>query len=346
MVNLVAAQKPLLHGLMKLAGVRPYSVEIEPGTVMNFWVPCETIRKPEKGEKITHLEKPTKPVVLLVHGFAGEGIVTWQFQVGALTKKYSVYVPDLLYFGGSITDKPDRSPTFQAEYLVKGLRKLGVEKCVVVGFSYGGMVAFKMAELYPDMIEAMVVSGSILAMTDSISVESLNRLGFSSSSELLLPNSVKGLKALLSVAAYKKLWFPDRLHKDYLEVMFTNRKERAELLEALVISNKDATIPSFPQVIICICFLFLEFCHGWFLELKLPTPFHDVPLQRIHLLWGEEDQIFKQELAHNMKEQLGENTTFEGIKKAGHLVHLERPCVYNKCLKHFLASLLAEKKTK
>ncbi|XVE82614.1 hypothetical protein DITRI_Ditri16bG0019800 [Diplodiscus trichospermus] len=271
MVNLVAAQKPLLLWLMKMAGVRPYSVEIEPGTVMNFWVPCETIRKPEKSEKIiTRLDKPTKPVVVLVHGFAAEGIVTWQFQVGALTKKYSVYIPDLLFFGGSITDKPDRSPTFQAECLVKGLRKLGVEKCVVVGFSYGGMVAFKMAELYPELVAAMVVSGSILAMTDSISVEALNRLGFSSSSELLLPNSVKGLKALLSVATHKKLWFPDRLHKDYLEVMFTNRKERAELLEALVISNLDASIPSFPQ--------------------------------KIHLLWGEEDQIFKQELAHNMKE--------------------------------------------
>ncbi|KAG4175402.1 hypothetical protein ERO13_A11G183900v2 [Gossypium hirsutum] len=285
MVNLVAAQKPLMNGLMKMAGVQPYSVEIEPGTVMNFWVPCETVKKPGKGEKkVTHLEKPTKPVVVLVHGFAAEGIVTWQFQVGALTKKYSVYVPDLLFFGGSITDKPDRSPTFHAEYLVQGLRKLGVEKCVVVGFSYGGMVAFKMAQMYPHMVEAMVVSGSILAMTDSISVETLNRLGFSSSAELLLPNSVKGLKALLSVAAYKKLWFPDRLHKDYLE--------------------------------------------------------------RIHLLWGEEDQIFKQELAHNMKEQLGETTTFEGIQKAGHLVHLERPCVYNSCLKHFLASLYAEQVNK
>lgn len=30
--------------------------------------------------------------------------------------------------------------------------------------------------------------------------------------------------------------------------MITNRKERAELLEALVISNKDVTIPRFQQV--------------------------------------------------------------------------------------------------
>lgn len=221
MVNLVAAQRPLLHGLMKMAGVSPHTVEIEPGTVMNFWVPNETITKPKKGEekqKPKPTKKPAKPVVVLVHGFAAEGIVTWQFQIGALTKKYSVYVPDLLFFGGSTTDKPGRSPEFQAECLAAGLRKLGVEKCILVGFSYGGMVGFKMAQLYPELVRAMVVSGSILAMTCSVSETTMERLGFASSSELLLPNSVKGLKALLSVAVYKKLWFPDRLHKDYLEV--------------------------------------------------------------------------------------------------------------------------------
>lgn len=315
MVNIVAAQAPLLRGLMKMAGVQPYRVDIEPGTYMNFWVPCETIKKPKKGGKkpkkgektIDEFEKPSKPVVVLVHGFAAEGIVTWQFQVGALTKKYAVYIPDLLFFGGSMTDQPDRSPAFQAHCLAKGLAKLGVDKCVLVGFSYGGMVAFKLAELYPDLVRAMVVSGSILAMTDSINETTLSSLGFSSSSELLMPTSVKGMKALLSVAAHKKLWFPDRLHKDYLEVMFTNRKERAELLEGLVISNKDPAIPRFPQ--------------------------------RIHLLWGENDRIFSVDLAHGMREQLGENATFQGIKKAGHLVHIERPCVYNRRIKQFLASL-------
>lgn len=187
-------------------------------------------------------------------------------------------------------------------------------ECTVVGFSYGGMVAFKMGEMYPEMVKAMVVSGSILAMTDSISDATLSGLGFSSSAELLLPDSVKGSKALLSVAAHKKLWFPDRLHKDFLEVMFTNRKERSELLEGLIVSNKDDSIPNFPQ--------------------------------RIHLLWGENDQIFTRELAQNMKEQLGKGTTFQGIKKAGHLVHLERPCVYTRYLKKFLASLHMDKPQK
>lgn len=312
MVNLVAAQKPLLHWLMNKAGVKPYTVEIEPGTTMNFWVPKQTLKKSKKDHHVHTLtsDSPKKPVVVLVHGFAGDGIVTWQFQVGALTKNYAVYVPDLLFFGGSVTDNPDRSPTFQAECLVKGLKKLGVDKCVLVGFSYGGMVAFKVAELYPELVRAMVVSGSIFAMNESVSEEVMTKLGFSSSSELLLPTSVKGLKTLLSVATHKKFWFPNRLYKDYLQVMFTNRKERDELLQALVISNENTAIPRFSH--------------------------------RIHLLWGENDQIFRLEFAQNMKQQLGEDATLQGIKKGGHLVHLERPCAYNRCLKKFLASVHGE----
>ncbi|XP_019154540.1 PREDICTED: epoxide hydrolase 4-like [Ipomoea nil] len=326
MVNFVEAQKPLLHFIMKLAGVIPHTVEIQPGTVMNFWVPIGTIKKRNKlattiptsnagvvGVTSSGAAKPSKPVVVLVHGFAGEGILTWQFQVGWL-KKYAIYVPDLLFFGGSVTDSADRSPAFQVECLAKGLRKLGVEKCTVVGFSYGGMVAFKMAELFPELVEALVVSGAIMATTDDIITPTVNSLGFSTSSDLLLPTSVKGLKALLKVSAYRKLWFPNRLLKDFLEVMYGNRKERSELLEGLVVSNKDITIPAFPQ--------------------------------RIHLLWGENDQIFKLELAQEMKEKLGSKTTFQGIKKAGHLVHLERPCVYNRFLKQFLASLYDDKPKK
>ncbi|KAF5194450.1 alpha/beta-Hydrolases superfamily protein [Thalictrum thalictroides] len=314
MVNLVAAQKPLLHGLMKLAGLRPTTVEVVPGTKMDFWVPSETIRKDgHKQEEKLESKKPIKkkPVVVLVHGFAAEGIVTWQFQVGSLTKEYSVYVPDLLFFGGSVTDSTERSPMFQAECLVKSLGQLGVDKCTVVGFSYGGMVAFKMAEKYPDLVHALVISGSILNMTDSISSSNLGKLGVTSSTELLLPTSVKGLKTLLSLAVHKKLWFPDRLHRDYLEVMFTNRKERGELLEALIISNRpDEVFPTFTQ--------------------------------NIHLLWGEEDLIFNIEFANNMKEKLGDKATMESITKGGHLVHLERPCVYNRKLKKFLASLQIE----
>nr|XP_043640206.1 epoxide hydrolase 4-like [Erigeron canadensis] len=311
MVNFFAIQQQLSIYLLKLAGVQTQKVEIEPGTYMNFLVPNETIQKPNKKTKqtTTNPVKQNKPIVVLIHGFAANGIATWQFQIGGLVKEYSIYIPDLLFFGGSFSDSSDRSPRFQAQCLVTALRKLGVERCVVVGFSYGGIVAFKMAELYPEMVRAMVISGSIIAMTDSFTQATMKELGFSSLSEFLLPSSVKDLKTTFRVVTHKKFRFPSFLYKDYLQMMFDNRKERAELLEGLIVSNNE-DIPHFPQ--------------------------------KIHLLWGENDRIMKMELAQNLKRQLGENTTVEGISKGGHLVHLERPCVYTRCIKRFLASLPVE----
>ncbi|XP_042492384.1 putative aminoacrylate hydrolase RutD [Macadamia integrifolia] len=317
MVNFVTLEKSLLHGLMKLAGLRAQVVEIEPGTTVNFWAPTETSKKAKvkaRSEKVKvdsseeKKKKTNKPAVVLLHGFAGDGLMTWQFQVGALTGKYAVYVPDFLFFGRSMTSRTDRSPEFQAECMLKGLKKLGVDTCTVVGFSYGGIVGFKMAELQPDMVKSLVVTGAVTAFTDSIAAKMFGRLGFSSASEFLLPTSVEGVKILFKLAMYMKLWLPDRLFKDYLQVMFNNRKEKAELLETMVVSSsKDATIPYFSQ--------------------------------RIHILWGENDQIFNMEIAQSLKEQLGDNATLECIKKGGHLVHLERPFIYNQRLKAILASL-------
>ncbi|KAJ4834993.1 hypothetical protein Tsubulata_027413 [Turnera subulata] len=298
MVNFLAIYTPLLRGILKLVGVKSQAVEIEPGTIVHFWVPTE---------KPSQTGKPNKPAVVFIQGFALNGILNWQFQVLALARKYAVYVPDLLFFGDSITDKADRSPAFQAECVAKGLRKLGVEKCTLVGSSYGGMVGFKMAELYPDLVEAMVISCSVMALTESISRPSLERIGFSSWPEYLIPDTVKGLKEMLDIAMYKLPWLPNFVFKDIFEAMFDHRKERTELLKALVIDDKDFIVPHFPQ--------------------------------KIHLLWGANDPIFNMECVRNLKEQLDGRATLQAIDKAGHLVQSERPFVYNRHLKKILSSL-------
>ncbi|KAM0860873.1 hypothetical protein ACQ4PT_046264 [Festuca glaucescens] len=328
MVNLIEAQKPLLTGMMRLAGLRPIDVELEPGTTMHFWAPKHHAGK--KGTTISPLEpsagdattkkKPSssssrrsrrnnpesKPNVVLIHGFAAEGNVTFQFNFGVLVSRYNVYIPDLLFFGkSSTTDSADRSPEFQARCVAAALARLGVARCDVVGFSYGGMVAFKMAETRPELVRSLAVSGSVVTMTDAVNRETMARLGSGSSAELLMPETLQGLKALFSVSMYRKMWFPDRMYKDYLKAMFTNRKERLELLQGLLDSNIDAKIPTFQQ--------------------------------KIMLIWGEEDKLFDIELARKMKEQLGENCQLHGIPKAGHLLHLERPCAYNRQLGRFLA---------
>lgn len=220
MVNLVEAEKSIVQGLVKLAGLRRTTIEIDADhrTIMSIWAP-KAYQNINNNKKTKNKKKrKNKPAVVLVHGFAADGIVTWQFQVAALTKKYDIFVPDLLYFGGSKSSSSEWSPEFQARCLASALARLGVAGCAVVGFSYGGMVAFKLAEMWPELVSHLVVSGAAIAFTDSINEAMLGRLGFASLAEFLLPESVEGVKDLFTVATYKKLWLPRCLYRHYLQV--------------------------------------------------------------------------------------------------------------------------------
>ncbi|KAH7517809.1 hypothetical protein FEM48_Zijuj09G0103600 [Ziziphus jujuba var. spinosa] len=315
MVNLFTALNPLLRALMKLYGMGAQAVEIQPGTVINFWAPIQTIKNYKNNKKskkpTTTINDTEKPVVVLIHGFAGTAVLTWLFQVAALSGNYAVYVPDLLFFGGSITDSPHRSPEFQAECLARGLKLLGVERCTVVGCSYGGFVGSKMAESDPVLVESLVLSNSIVGFSELQSQEVLDRLGFESWTQFLMPNNVEGLKMLLGHIIYWRPWFPDWAYKHFLKVMFENREERAELMKAMIIKNDEYVIPNYSQVGHLSSFTPLTLMINYFSVVFLRTLF-----------------VIN-----------GEKASLHCIKKAGHLVHLERPFVYNRCLKKILASL-------
>ncbi|WVZ64208.1 hypothetical protein U9M48_013768 [Paspalum notatum var. saurae] len=315
MVNWVhVAKQQLVHRLARRAGLRRHTVDVDDsGTVISIWLPKDKL--PAANEETRKKEaKPDRGrlSVVLLHGFAGDGILTWVLQVGALAKHYDVYVPDLLFFGGSTSPAGgDKSPEFQAECVVGALRRLGVERCAVVGFSYGGFVAFRMAEAHPGLVVSVVATGSIVNMTRSTRDAMLRRLGAVSLAGFLLPDDVAGLRSLFAAGTNRKWWFPERVLQDYLSLMIYNRKERAQLLEALVSSKEQEVVaaPSFQQDIL--------------------------------LLWGENDSIFLVEVAKSLKKQLGEKAKLRSIGRAGHLVMLERPWVFNRYLREFLEAAAA-----
>ncbi|KAJ6365151.1 hypothetical protein OIU76_030012 [Salix suchowensis] len=78
--------------------------------------------------------------------------------------------------------------------------------------------------MLPDSVESMVVGCTVMAMTESTVVLFPEKFGFSSCSEYLLPDTVKGLKDSLLVPTNKFPWLPDFAYKSVLEVvMFDNR---------------------------------------------------------------------------------------------------------------------------
>ena len=78
-----------------------------------------------------------------------------------------------------------------------------------------------------------------------------------------------------------------------------NKKEKAELLEALIVKDEDSTLPNYYPQVSKIIFIVI---HHLLLNWQLPPLQAYILLQRIHLLWGEEDKIFNLELAQKMKE--------------------------------------------
>ncbi|CAN1255752.1 Uncharacterized protein Mb2734 [Linum perenne] len=297
-LNTAVIYQTLLRHLLSLAaGIRPERVNLDPGTVINIWAPSRTSK--------------TRPTIVFIHGFGFNALLTWQLQLIHFSKRYAVYAPDLLFFGDSFTDDPRRSPEFQAECIGRALMKLGVERCTVVGFSYGGSVGFKMAEMFDGLVESLVLSGSVMGFTERIGRDGLDRIGYGSWVEYMMPDCLDGFKEFLRIATYKLPWLPARLLKDALEVLFEHKKERVELLEALFIHDDDFKVGNYSKLF----------------------------MQKTHFIWGQNDRLIHIQECHNQIKLLNGNATLYTIEKAGHLAQLERPFVYNKHLMEYLGSL-------
>ena len=67
------------------AGLQPRAVDVDDaGTVMNFWVPKDKLpasTEPEPERKKEAKGDSSRLAVVLLHGFAGDGIFTWALQV-------------------------------------------------------------------------------------------------------------------------------------------------------------------------------------------------------------------------------------------------------------------------
>ena len=96
-----------------------------------------------------------EPLVML-QGFGGNARTVWAEQVVDLSDKYTLYAPDLVYFGGSTAKKKNFSIEFQVDTIIQFLDKLNIKKCHLIGVSYGGLVAYMLSAMYPDRVEKLI----------------------------------------------------------------------------------------------------------------------------------------------------------------------------------------------
>ena len=95
---------------------------------------------------------------MLLHG-VGTSAGEWTWVLPALARKHLVYAIDLPGYDGS-SEPSDYSPAFTARFIGAFLDAVGVDRAVVVGNSFGGLVALHLALSEPDRVCALVLADS------------------------------------------------------------------------------------------------------------------------------------------------------------------------------------------
>ena len=116
------------------------------------------------GIKTNYLEAGQGKPVILIHG-SGPGVTSyanWRLVIPALGEEFRVVAPDMVGFG--FTDRPEGiSYGLQtwADQVVALMDSLDIDKASLVGNSFGGSIALRIAAQHPERVDRMVLMGSM-----------------------------------------------------------------------------------------------------------------------------------------------------------------------------------------
>ncbi|WOL03912.1 hypothetical protein Cni_G12632 [Canna indica] len=204
-LSFVALRDFFLHISFLRAGLRPVFLDLGHASV-HLWTPS-----PYRSRR--------KPALVLIHGFGCNSKWQWEHQIGPLSRSFDLYIPDLVFFGESRSNSTDRSVGYQARCIAEAMRQLGVSRYSVVGISYGGFVAFRLAEgAAADSVERVsILTAGICAMPEQL--REMAAKEERDVCEMLLPQKAEDLMALLRRSLYRHpKWVPTFVLQDFIEV--------------------------------------------------------------------------------------------------------------------------------
>jgi len=131
--------------------------------------------------------------LVLIHGWCSDGL-SYVLQL-PLAYKYRLILPDLRGQGKSPKPQTKSTPELLASDVNRLLEKLSVEKAIICGGSFGGMVALQFVLDYPEKVEALILSDT--ASTSAAAAQFMSGC----MSLLSAPNASEMLKEMLSQLA-------------------------------------------------------------------------------------------------------------------------------------------------
>jgi len=234
-----------------------------------------------------------KAPLVLVHGFGGSGMMTWNRIIAKVSKDRPVLLPDLLWFGESYSTQTPSLET-QAHALSLILEKEDWVSFDLVGTSYGGFVSLEYSRTHQSSIQKLIVLDSPGPVFSDIDVEALNqRFHMGSPKDLFVPKKSQDIQDLVDICFYRKQiripkFFLDELWKETSFSLY--QQEKIDMLEQLMNAR---------------------------------SMYQGVEWHVDHILWGEFDTIFPAQEALELGELTG--ATVDILPQTAHCPFVEKP---------------------
>ncbi len=112
------------------------------------------------GLNIRYLTGGKGEPLIIVHG-GSDGANAWLGNIQELSKKYTIYVPDLPGFGLSQPNDGHYSIPEMVEFIDNFAQSMGLQKFYLLGHSWGGGIALHFTLKYPQKIRKLVLVSSL-----------------------------------------------------------------------------------------------------------------------------------------------------------------------------------------
>jgi pimeloyl-ACP methyl ester carboxylesterase len=255
------------------------------------------------GVRLHYLDRGTGPTLVLLHG---NGVYSKDFETSGLLQRaaqhYRVIAFDRPGFGYS--ERPRTTiwtPDKQAALLHRALEQIGVESAIVLGHSWGTMVALAMGLQQPDFVRGLVLLSGYYYPSMRLDVATMTQPAIPIVGDLLRYTVSPLISRALWPAVTKRMFAPkpvDR-HFDAFPIWMALRPKQLRAAAA----ETAMMIPS------------AALLSKRYAELKVPSV----------VLAGEQDKIV--DAAHN-SERLGERLPMgrlELVPGVGHMTHYAYP---------------------
>lgn len=191
-----------------------------------------------EGGQLSYWQAGEGKPLLLIHGFGGSAVSSWQQVMLELSQDYRVIAPDLAWFGESVSAGTPSLAT-QTQAIMQLIGQLQLDSVNVVGISYGGFVTFDLMINEPKVDKAVLLASPGVLFSDNELALMNQRFGVDTPTQIFVPETPKQMRRLLDATFINFPWYPSFIDADIYDKYFAGHLAEKRLLIDSLPADRD-----------------------------------------------------------------------------------------------------------